>query len=99
MDTILPGLLGENCSVQRMDKDRQVQDRKNSAARLQQIQSRLAQVGNAAGLNATIDRLSTLHGDGGSEVKRQQFAQGAMTVLKTSVAVASANLEEAQPKE
>ena len=45
------------------------------------------------------DRLSMMHGVGGSEVKMQQFQQGAMIVLKTSVAVGSANLEEAQPKE
>ena len=64
-----------------------------------QVQSRLAWVGNVAGLNATIDKLSTLHGGGGSEVKRQKSAQGAMSVLKTSVAVASANFEEAKPKE
>ena len=98
-DTIMPGLQGQKCTVQRMQKDLQAQDRKKSAARLQQIQSRVAQVGNVAALNATIDRLSTLHGGGGSEVKRQKFAQGAMSVLKTSVAVASANLEEAKPKE
>ena len=75
------------------------QDRKKSAVRLEQIQSRVASIGNVADLKATIDRLSMIHGDGGSEAKRQQIAQGAMTVLKTSVAVGSANLEEAQPKE
>ena len=51
------------------------------------------------GLFYRDDRLSMMHGVGGSEVKMQQIPQGAMIVLKTSVAVGSANLEEAQPKE
>ena len=97
--TIIPGLQGQQCTVQKMQKDLQAQDRKKSAERLKQIQSRVAQIGNVADQKATIDRLSMLHGDGGPEAKRQKFAQGAMTVLKTSVAVGSANLEEAQPKE
>ena len=91
--SIIPGLQGQECNVKRMEKDLQDQDRKNSAARFEQIQSRLTQIGNVADMKATIDRLSMLRGDGGTEAKRQRFAQGAMTVLCTSVAVGSAHLE------
>ena len=97
--SIIPGLAGQGCTVKRMQKDLQERDKEKSAARLLRIQSRVNEIGNVAEMKATIDRLSLLHGDGGKEAKRQRFAQGAMTVLKTSVTVGSANLEEAQPKE
>ena len=96
--SIIPGLTGQNCIVTRMQKDLEAQDRKRSALHKVAIQSRIAQIGNVAAMTATIDRLANLYGDGGSEAKKQRFAQGAMTVLSTSVAVGSAHLEEAKQK-
>ena len=40
-----------------------------------------------------------MHSDGGSENKRQTLAQGAMTVLKTAVAVGSATWKKTEIKE
>ena len=82
-----------------MAKDLQDQDKKKSEVRLQEIQSRAAQIGDVEDLKATIDRLQTLRGHGGSESKRQRFADGAMNVLSTSITVGSARLEDAKPKE
>ena len=96
---IIPGIIENDCTVRKMAKDLQAEDKKNSMRRLEDIRSRVASIGNVSKITSMIDRLSTTHGDGGPENKRQKFAQGAMTVLKTAVAVGSANLEEAQPKE
>ena len=98
-DIIIPGIIENDCTVRMMSKDLQAEDKKNSMRRLEDIRSRVASIGNVSKITSMIDRLSTMHGDGGPENKRQKFAQGAMTVLKTAVAVGSANLEEAQPKE
>ena len=98
-DSIIPGLEEQNCRVQRLRQDLQAQDRKRSMASLQKIQSRVDSIGDVTKLTATIDRLSAMHGDGGPEEKRHRFARGAMVVLQTSVAVGSARLDEAQPKD
>ena len=68
-------------------------------ASLEKIRRRVDSIGDVTEAKAAIDRLSAMYGDGGPEEKRQRFARGAMVVLQTSVAVGSARLDEAQPKD
>ena len=97
--SIIPGLEVHGCTVKRMQKDLQALDKKRSNQRLEQIRSRVDHIGDVADIKATIDRLSALRGDGGSADKKRRFAQGAMTVLSTSMVVGSAHLEEAKPQD
>ena len=57
----------------------------------QRLEGRANQIRNFSEMESTIKMLETIHGDGGHEEKKQEFAPGGMRV-------AIANLEESKPK-
>ena len=93
--SIIPGLKTEGCLVKKADTLVAEEDRKNAKRKWQNIKNRLDAVGDLEKVQETINKLSTMHGFGGVEEKRQKFTQDAMAVIKTSMTVASADLNEA----
>ena len=65
---------------------------------LQDIRTRIHSIGNVSEMQATINMLAGIHGQGGDEERRQTFSRAGMHDLNTSVTVGSHNLEKAKPK-
>ena len=94
--TIIPGFEAHQCAVKKVDADRNVEDKKRSHERMLDIRSRVKSIGAVDRMESLIKDLKDMRGNGGKVAKKEQFAEDAMSVLKTSVKVGAANLEEAK---
>ena len=56
-DIIIPGITENDCTVRKMAKDLQAEDKENSMRRLEDIRSRVASIGNVSEITSMIDRL------------------------------------------
>ena len=96
---IIPGMEEQGCSVKMVEKSIQLLDKARNSSRGASKRSRVEGIGQVTDLKATIDSLQSMRGMGGTEVRRQRFADNAMEILSTSVHVGSADLEEAKQRE
>ena len=86
-------------SVKMVEKSVQLLDKARSSSLGSAKKRRVEAIGQVADLKASIDSLRSMRGMGGTEGKRQRFADNAMLVLSTSINVGSADLEEAKQRD